>query len=940
MTVATPATPVPVGYGLTTVADHLSTVFARPAPVPRRLDLFWATVQGSNPTNASAGQNDHFDGSVLDTIHAQCVANGITHVVLCFGYTPTWAGGSGNGQQIPRDAANGCRDYANGSRLVTYYWHNSGYDADVTMYLEAWNEPQNGFMGTVNLALRSTYIKMLQARADACRNGNILGRSGVLNHHTSGGDLWTGGTGAGPPVGSPFRHLNWHEAIIDADPDCFDHIAIHSYSGGCPLGTNNGYDPMANDVGQLRAYADGAGRTDAQINSTEAGWFWRADGTPTKSDCGDNCNCNSYGSNAFPENIEVDVTTFATRISQLSVWKSKAAAWGLGLYFLFSQDTATSGNDGYNHAGLYQYAANRNGAAVLDTHGNPAPLTAFTTLISGGTDVTAPTIASVIVPTTTVTGDFAVAAYITDDVTPASAISVKLSKDGGSTYPITVPYGVVFGSNRVYPGSSTDGTWPDGTYHCVLRAKDAAGNTATHAFDLVVDNSVNSNLPIVTSVTPASGPPAGGTSVVIRGTGFTGVTGPGGVKVKIAGGAKANATSYTVISDTEIDAVLPPVPTAVPWTPPPMFLAFGAGKPTKAQLLKYRNQGAAGLRMSIEWTSGTDPGFKGVAANLSYYEDLFKYANGLTLLPGVTPAPGATGFAIICQFGLGKTYNGQLYNESSTNGGHPFNVPKTHAQWGASLVAHFKASNGNGLVWVWEGGNEPNHAKAGAKSGIAADQYGFYYAKFFGYLKRLARAADSACLVMCGGLGGHRDSPTDRPAWQFIGDMYAANITAGQSYDGVAQPDGIEGLFDFGCNHPYCQYLNPETDIANYLAHPDPNGKGFKGWAEMVELSWPQYIGLDSDLTFLITEHGQQNPFTDADGFHSIADAADVLQNAIKVWPTYPRSANGANPYTWFQAEDDSANTHGPFGLFDENGVAKEPLASRFHDLATGVLVP
>jgi hypothetical protein len=56
----------------------------------------------------------------------------------------------------------------------------------------------------------------------------------------------------------------------------------------------------------------------------------------------------------------------------------------------------------------------------------------------------------------------------------------------------------------------------------------------------------------VTSVVPDVGPTVGGTSVVITGQGFTGTTGATGVKF----GAN-NATSYTVVNDTTIDAVSP-----------------------------------------------------------------------------------------------------------------------------------------------------------------------------------------------------------------------------------------------------------------------------------------------------------------------------------------------------------------------------------------------
>jgi len=58
-----------------------------------------------------------------------------------------------------------------------------------------------------------------------------------------------------------------------------------------------------------------------------------------------------------------------------------------------------------------------------------------------------------------------------------------------------------------------------------------------------------SSAPAVTSISPSSGPTAGGTSVTITGAGFTGTTG-----VTIGGSA---ATSVTVVSDTSITATTP-----------------------------------------------------------------------------------------------------------------------------------------------------------------------------------------------------------------------------------------------------------------------------------------------------------------------------------------------------------------------------------------------
>ncbi|WP_345718827.1 beta strand repeat-containing protein [Kineosporia mesophila] len=59
--------------------------------------------------------------------------------------------------------------------------------------------------------------------------------------------------------------------------------------------------------------------------------------------------------------------------------------------------------------------------------------------------------------------------------------------------------------------------------------------------------------PVVSGLSPLNGPIAGGTSVVITGTGFT--TGSGATAVQFGG---TNASTYTVNSDTQITAVTPP----------------------------------------------------------------------------------------------------------------------------------------------------------------------------------------------------------------------------------------------------------------------------------------------------------------------------------------------------------------------------------------------
>jgi hypothetical protein len=68
----------------------------------------------------------------------------------------------------------------------------------------------------------------------------------------------------------------------------------------------------------------------------------------------------------------------------------------------------------------------------------------------------------------------------------------------------------------------------------------------------LVTNPLAGTVPAVTMLSPITGPTAGGTAVLIKGSKFTGVTGAAGVKF----GAN-NATSYTFVDDSTIVAVAP-----------------------------------------------------------------------------------------------------------------------------------------------------------------------------------------------------------------------------------------------------------------------------------------------------------------------------------------------------------------------------------------------
>ena len=143
------------------------------------------------------------------------------------------------------------------------------------------------------------------------------------------------------------------------------------------------------------------------------------------------------------------------------------------------------------------------------------------------TYVTAPTVTGVSPTSGPATGTTSVAITGTN-FTGASA--VKFGSNAAASY-------------TVNSATSITATSPAGTGVVDVTVTTAGGTSATGAGDRF------SYVPVVTGISPISGPLAGGTSVVITGAGLTGAT-----AVKF--GASA-ATGYTVNPDTQITATSP-----------------------------------------------------------------------------------------------------------------------------------------------------------------------------------------------------------------------------------------------------------------------------------------------------------------------------------------------------------------------------------------------
>lgn len=106
--------------------------------------------------------------------------------------------------------------------------------------------------------------------------------------------------------------------------------------------------------------------------------------------------------------------------------------------------------------------------------------------------------------------------------------------------------GVPATSFTVFSNTEITATAPAGTSGAVNVVVTTPGGTGTNAYTYTVPVAS----PQVSTISPASGTSSGGTAVTITGTGFTGAT-------SVTFGAAA-ATSFTVVSDTEITAIAPP----------------------------------------------------------------------------------------------------------------------------------------------------------------------------------------------------------------------------------------------------------------------------------------------------------------------------------------------------------------------------------------------
>ncbi|MGV9840231.1 ice-binding family protein [Nocardia niigatensis] len=163
--------------------------------------------------------------------------------------------------------------------------------------------------------------------------------------------------------------------------------------------------------------------------------------------------------------------------------------------------------------------------------------------------------------------------------------------------------------------------------------------------------------PVITSLNPASGPPAGFNSVIITGSGFSGV---GPLSVRFG----TTATTFTIDSDTQITAIVPPgtgtvnvvVQALLDGTSNPLPYTYGAVVPTLTSISPVSGSAAGGTTVVLTGTNltgATAVSFGGTPAT-SFT------VNSSTQITAVTPAHSA-GTVAVTVTTAGGTSNGVAF---------------------------------------------------------------------------------------------------------------------------------------------------------------------------------------------------------------------------------------------------------------------------------------
>jgi hypothetical protein len=299
------------------------------------------------------------------------------------------------------------------------------------------------------------------------------------------------------------------------------------------------------------------------------------------------------------------------------------------------------------------FSASDSGADLGITPGELASLTASTVQI-GDSNSGAITVSTVISPSTFTTlalasgsgTTFGSGSGFSADVTSASnyekiTVAGTVSITAGATFSAASAGGYVWNGTDTFTflaNDSTDaisGTFTGPTLTNFLGS--ALTAQSSYAGGTGNDFVVGLGVPSITSVSPATGGVAGGSTITITGSGFTGAT-----AVTIGGVA---ATSFTVVNDTTITAVVPSgsagatniVVTGPAGTGTGSGLFTYAVPPTVANVNPSSGTTAGGTSVTITgtgFTGATSVTFGGTAAT-SYT------VNSATQITATTPAHGA-----------------------------------------------------------------------------------------------------------------------------------------------------------------------------------------------------------------------------------------------------------------------------------------------------------
>lgn len=232
----------------------------------------------------------------------------------------------------------------------------------------------------------------------------------------------------------------------------------------------------------------------------------------------------------------------------------------------------------------------------------------------------------------------------------------------GSSAP--VPEGTIEAGNaQVDVQASVGGLRPDSTYHYRLVAESASGTTygADQAFETA--------LPSVSSVSPGSGPPDGGTSVKIEGSDLDGAT--------AVHFGQQEAVYFEVTSSGSITA---DAPYGTGSQPVSVTTPIGTSAPNGAAAFAYGKAGSV-IGWGLDYKGSLGAGVRGGQADVPL--EVVGLHEAVQLTAGYSASYALTGQGTVMSWGA--NFDGQLGDASTTESSLPVEVCAAgHTQGGCS----------------------------------------------------------------------------------------------------------------------------------------------------------------------------------------------------------------------------------------------------------------